>query len=502
MKYSAKDKNNIIFKIKNMKNIQITEACLNKVIKGSILKNLNEGAADAIKAGVKAFKQAKNAGKIAKAAGKASNLKSTATASANALSGRGGKITGKTMVGRSYNKGRAARDVSAYNRSIAKANKIDPAKIKEVRRLQRLERSGKLDDAGKASLRNLERELNRSGYKTGREAYQALRHARAQQGAIAGIAAAGAAGGAIALKNGGSVGGGGTTPGATGTGGYPWSGITPPVPSAPKRTTTGTTTGTGSSNGTSGNEPIRREPLPSLPKIEPVTGGAELSPEAQSASQKIGHQVTPIDTRVFQNNARIQRMQANGRSQDAIDAAKTRQTQRTLNQLNRQGIDPQKYAQGLQEEKNMKRKVTINEEKLNEMIFNAIMESIDEYQFLGIGNPSMNQYQNRANRQLNRAERAYNRGNVQRAEKLLNKSGRNQALADAGKTYDAQSQQQTQDIAGQPAPFAQDKEEVMKFQTWAKQNKTYGGNIDGLWGPKSQAAWDAYCNSQAQGGQQ
>ena len=54
------------------------------------------------------------------------------------------------------------------------------------------------------------------------------------------------------------------------------------------------------------------------------------------------------------------------------------------------------------------------------------------------------------------------------------------------------------DVAGQPAPFSQDKMSVGKFQTYARQQGWYKGRIDGLWGPLSQAAWDIWCNQNKQ----
>ena len=54
-------------------------------------------------------------------------------------------------------------------------------------------------------------------------------------------------------------------------------------------------------------------------------------------------------------------------------------------------------------------------------------------------------------------------------------------------------------VYGKPAPFSGDKMRVGKFQTWF--NANFGGKlvIDGIWGPKTQGAWNMWLQKQYPG---
>lgn len=170
--------------------LQLNEDTLNAYINEAIKQELNEGVWSRLANffGEKAAKQA------AKQAEKLPILKKAAAASRQKAAGGS-----KTLVGKSINTGKAARDVSKYNKALVKSGKVKPEEVKELNNLQKLKRQGKLTPEQSKRLTSLEHSLSGRGYLTSRAEAIALRRGIGQQAAIAGVA--GAVGGAYALGN-------------------------------------------------------------------------------------------------------------------------------------------------------------------------------------------------------------------------------------------------------------------------------------------------------------
>lgn len=252
--------------------LQLDEKKLNAYINEAIKQETNEGVWSRLAnfATKKATKAAE------KAAGKTAAKKATAKASREAA-----QKGAKTSIGRSVKTGKAARDVSSYNKALVRSGKVSKEEVKELKHLQKLQRQGKLSPEEAKKLRKLESRLSGKGYYTSRADADALIRAHGQQAAIAGGAAA--LGGGIALGasgghkddpwnvdgengNGNSEGGNGNGGGFDG--GFPWDNTEPVwTPKKPKTTTPATTPTQSQSQE---QQPEQPEQQPERPKVEPI----------------------------------------------------------------------------------------------------------------------------------------------------------------------------------------------------------------------------------------
>lgn len=139
----------------------------------------------------------------------------------------------------------------------------------------------------------------------------------------------------------------------------------------------------------------------------------------------------------------------------------------------------------------MKKEITINENELNQIINKSINENIDEWGGWGAFKTAKNTFK-RQDRYQKRYNDAVQQGKM------------NKAIRNAGKLDREKSRVNTarQMMGLQPFPynendkpdFAGDKNMVMKFQTWVNANSQQGPilAVDGIWGPKSQAAFNEW----------
>ena len=148
----------------------------------------------------------------------------------------------------------------------------------------------------------------------------------------------------------------------------------------------------------------------------------------------------------------------------------------------------------------------LTEAQLNAYINQALNEELNE--FWGLSRAEKNnkwgyQWDDNLTASQNKAQRNLNKANIKAA------GYRNAQEYEAGEGHaygkpqqqmppadDYEEQASGMDfIPGQPAPFANEKYKVGQFQTWFNQNA--GGKlvVDGIWGPKTQAAWDQWVNS-------
>ena len=143
-------------------------------------------------------------------------------------------------------------------------------------------------------------------------------------------------------------------------------------------------------------------------------------------------------------------------------------------------------------------KLELNEQTLETYINEAINEELDE--ILGLSRSEINNkwgYEWDPN--LSRKQNVRNR-RVQKA--LIKQRGyRNHDEYQAGEGHainqnpEPQEQQQQQAQVPSEYPYKSDKQKTGQFQTWFNQNM--GGKlvVDGIWGPKTEAAYQQWLNS-------
>lgn len=152
-------------------------------------------------------------------------------------------------------------------------------------------------------------------------------------------------------------------------------------------------------------------------------------------------------------------------------------------------------------------KLELNEQTLNAYLSEAINEELEEIFGLSRAernakwgyewDPNISNRQNRLNRNMNKAQikaAGYRNFDEYQAGELGDEG-------DEG--AQGQQQQQYPELqAGQRPEFANDRNSVGKFQTWYNHN--FNGNlvVDGIWGPKTQAAFDQWVAQQGNTAQQ
>lgn len=143
--------------------------------------------------------------------------------------------------------------------------------------------------------------------------------------------------------------------------------------------------------------------------------------------------------------------------------------------------------------------IKLNEEQLKNYINEAISEEMDE--IFGLSRAEKNakwgyQWDPNLSAKQNRRLRDVNKANIRAA-------GYNNAEEyEAGTGYrygeepveEPESQQEIQQIPSD-YPYKSDRQKTGQFQTWFNQNM--GGRlvIDGIWGPKTEAAYQQWLNS-------
>lgn len=157
-------------------------------------------------------------------------------------------------------------------------------------------------------------------------------------------------------------------------------------------------------------------------------------------------------------------------------------------------------------------KIKLTEAQLHAYLNEAINEELDEifgwsrselnqkygYQW----DPNKSAAQNRAARRANKYDmrsKGYRNAQEYEAGEGHAYNRQQQQVPQQNDNYDYEESQDMGFVPGQPAPFANEKYKVGQFQTWFNQNM--GGKlvVDGIWGPRTQAAWDQWVNQQ-QGG--
>jgi len=143
--------------------------------------------------------------------------------------------------------------------------------------------------------------------------------------------------------------------------------------------------------------------------------------------------------------------------------------------------------------------IKLNEEQLKNYINEAISEEMDE--IFGLSRAEKNakwgyQWDPNLSAKQNRRLRDVNKANIRAA-------GYNNAEEyEAGTGYrygeepveEPESQQEIQQIPSD-YPYKSDRQKTGQFQTWFNQNM--GGRlvVDGIWGPKTEAAYQQWLNS-------
>ena len=145
--------------------------------------------------------------------------------------------------------------------------------------------------------------------------------------------------------------------------------------------------------------------------------------------------------------------------------------------------------------------IKLNEEQLKAYINEAISEEMDEifglsraeknakwgYQW----NPNLSAKQNRRLRDVNKANiRAAGYNNAEEYE-----AGTGHRYGEEPAEDEPETQQDVQQEIPSDYPYKTDKQKTGQFQTWFNQNM--GGRlvVDGIWGPKTEAAYQQWLNS-------
>ena len=143
--------------------------------------------------------------------------------------------------------------------------------------------------------------------------------------------------------------------------------------------------------------------------------------------------------------------------------------------------------------------IKLNEEQLKNYINEAISEEMDE--IFGLSRAEKNakwgyQWDPNLSAKQNRRLRDVNRANIRAA-------GYNNAEEyEAGTGYrygeepveEPEAQQETQQIPSD-YPYKSDRQKTGRFQTWFNQNMGGRLAVDGIWGPRTEAAYQQWLNS-------
>ena len=146
-------------------------------------------------------------------------------------------------------------------------------------------------------------------------------------------------------------------------------------------------------------------------------------------------------------------------------------------------------------------KLELNEATLNAYINEAIDEELDE--IWGLSRSEMNdkwgyRWDDNLTNAQNRAQRKLNKANIKA------KGYRNAQEYEAGEghAYGQEAPQEPEQPVEQPVqeipsqyPYKSDKQKTGQFQTWFNENM--GGKlvVDGIWGPKTEAAYQQWLQS-------
>ena len=136
-------------------------------------------------------------------------------------------------------------------------------------------------------------------------------------------------------------------------------------------------------------------------------------------------------------------------------------------------------------------KMQITEQELNQIITNCINEELDEWGGWGPFKTAKNTFK-RQDRYQRRYDDAVKKGNMRKAIRNAGKLEREKARVDAARQMMGVKEFPYNE--GDRPEFANDKNMVMKFQSWVNANSKQGPvlAVDGLWGPKSQAAFNEW----------
>lgn len=145
--------------------------------------------------------------------------------------------------------------------------------------------------------------------------------------------------------------------------------------------------------------------------------------------------------------------------------------------------------------------IKLNEEALKKYINEAISEEMDE--IFGLSRAEKNakwgyQWDDNLSAKQNRRLRDLNRANIRAA-------GYNNAEEyEAGTGYrygeepaedEPEAQQDVQQEIPSDYPYKTDRQKTGQFQTWFNQNMGGGLVVDGIWGPKTEAAYQQWLSS-------
>ena len=140
--------------------------------------------------------------------------------------------------------------------------------------------------------------------------------------------------------------------------------------------------------------------------------------------------------------------------------------------------------------------IKLNEEQLKNYINEAISEEMDE--IFGLSRAEKNakwgyQWDPNLSAKQNRRLRDVNRANIRAA-------GYNNAEeyeAGTGHRYveEPEAQQEAPQEIPSNYPYKNDRQKTGQFQTWFNQNMGGGLVVDGIWGPKTEAAYQQWLSS-------
>ena len=145
--------------------------------------------------------------------------------------------------------------------------------------------------------------------------------------------------------------------------------------------------------------------------------------------------------------------------------------------------------------------IKLNEEALKKYINEAISEEMDE--IFGLSRAEKNakwgyQWDDNLSAKQNRRLRDLNRANIRAA-------GYNNAEEyEAGTGYrygeepvedEPEAQQEAPQEIPSDYPYKNDRQKTGQFQTWFNQNMGGGLVVDGIWGPKTEAAYQQWLSS-------
>ena len=133
----------------------------------------------------------------------------------------------------------------------------------------------------------------------------------------------------------------------------------------------------------------------------------------------------------------------------------------------------------------------ITEQELNQIITDCINEELDEWGGWGAFKTAKNTFK-RQDRYQRRYNDAVKKGKMNKAIRNAGKLEREKSRVDAARQMMGVKEFPYNE--GDKPDFATDKDMVMKFQSWVNANSQQGPvlAVDGLWGPKSQAAFNEW----------